>query len=126
MCTCPAPVRIAATDNRGCRRHRCHTCLVVVFVIVLGDADYSSITKEGNITSTKPITQPEDINKGIVSTSTSLDILTFQEETKKLQKKFDLQEVVTNIQVQCIIDSVEEQYIEKLNKVYFGYANNTI
>jgi hypothetical protein len=45
---------------------------------------------------------------------------------KKLQKEFDLQEAVTNIGVQRIINSVEEQYIEELNKEYFGYANNTI
>ncbi len=45
---------------------------------------------------------------------------------KKLQKEFDLQEVVTNIGVQCIINRVKEQYIEELNKDYFGYANNTI
>jgi hypothetical protein len=44
-------------------------------------------------------------------------------ETRKLQKEFDLQEAVTNIGVQRIIDSVEEQYIEELNKDYFGYAN---
>ena len=28
--------------------------------------------------------------------------------------------------MQCIIDSIEEQYIEELNEEYFGYANNTI
>jgi hypothetical protein len=53
-------------------------------------------------------------------------ILTFQEESKKLQKEFDLQEAVTNIRVQCIINSVEEQYIKELNKEYFGYTNSTI
>jgi len=35
---------------------------------------------------------------------------------KKFQKEFDLQEVVTNIGVQHIVDSVEEKYIEELNK----------
>jgi hypothetical protein len=93
--------------------------------LVLDDADYSSITK-GCVTSTMPVTQPDTINKGIRATSTPLKILTFQEETKKLQKEFDLQEAVTNIGVKRIIDSVEEQYIEELNKEYFGYANNTI
>jgi hypothetical protein len=58
--------------------------------------------------------------------SPPLEILIFQEEKKKLQKKFDLQEVVTNIGLQCISDSVEEQYIKELNEEYFGYANNTI
>jgi hypothetical protein len=93
--------------------------------LVLDDADNSSITK-AKITSTKPVTQSDAINKGITATSTPLEILTFQEETKKLQKEFDLQEAVTNISVQRIIDSVEEQYIEELNKEFFGYANNTI
>jgi hypothetical protein len=99
----------------------CHGSLA----LVLDDTDYSSITK-ARITSAKPVTQPDAINKGITTTSTPLEILTFQEETKKLQKEFDLQEAVTNIDVQRIINSVEEQYIEELNKEYFGYANNTI
>jgi hypothetical protein len=34
--------------------------------------------------------------------------------------------VVSNIGVQCIIDSIEEQYIEELNEEYFRYANSTI
>jgi hypothetical protein len=68
------------------------------------------------ITSTTPVDQPDAINKGITATSTPLELLTFQEETKKLQKEFDLQEAVTNIGVQRIIDSVEEQYIEELNE----------
>ncbi len=93
--------------------------------LVLDDTDYSSITKAG-ITSTKPVTQPDTISKGIMATSTPLEILTFQEEMKKLQKEFDVQEVVTNIGIQRIINSVVEQYIEELNKEYFGYANNTI
>jgi hypothetical protein len=93
--------------------------------LVLNDMDYSSITK-AKITSTKPVTQLDTINKGITATLIPLEILTFQEETTKLQKEFDLQEAVTNIDVQRIIDSIEEQYIEELNKEYFGYANNAI
>jgi hypothetical protein len=93
--------------------------------LVLDDADYSSITK-AKITSTKLVTQPDAINKGITATSTLLEILTFQEETKKLQKEFDLQEADTNIGVQRIINSAEEHYINELNEEYFGYANNTI
>jgi hypothetical protein len=45
---------------------------------------------------------------------------------KSLQKEFELQEAATNIGVQHIIDSVEEQYIEELNKDYYGYANQII
>jgi hypothetical protein len=99
----------------------CHGSLT----LVLNNAEYSSINKV-RVTSTMPVTQPDAINKGITATSTPLKILTFQKETKKLQKEFDLQEAVTNIGVQCIIDSVEEEYIEELNEEYFGYANNTI
>jgi hypothetical protein len=45
---------------------------------------------------------------------------------KTVQKEFKLQEAVTTIGELCIIDSVEEQYVEELNKDYFGYANQTI
>jgi hypothetical protein len=93
--------------------------------LVLDDTDYSSITKV-RITSTKLVIQPEAINKSITATSTPLEIFTFQEKTKKLQKEFDLQEAVTNIGIQRIMDSVEEQYIKELNEEYFRYANSTI
>ncbi len=93
----------------------CHGSLA----LVLDDTDYSSITKVC-ITSTKLVTQPNAINKGITATSTPLEILTFKEETKKLQKEFDLQEAVTNIGVQCIIDSVKEQYMKNSMKSTLG------
>jgi hypothetical protein len=109
-----APVKTTAWGG-------CHGSLA----LVLNDADYSSITK-AKITSTTPVNQLDTINKGITAASTPLEILTFQEETKKLKKEFDLQEAVANIGVQRIIDSVEEQYIEELNEEYFGCANNTI
>jgi hypothetical protein len=109
-----APIKITTCGG-------CHGSLALVF----NDAGYLSITK-GNLASTKLVTQPYAINKGITSTSTSIEILIFQEDTKKLQKEFDLQEVVTNISVQCIIDCVEEQYIKELNEEYFGYAISTI
>jgi hypothetical protein len=94
--------------------------------LVLDDADYLSMITKAKITSTTPVNQPDTINKSVTATSTPLEILTFQEETKKLQKEFEIQEAVTNFGVQRIIDSVEEQYIEELNKEYFGYANSTI
>jgi hypothetical protein len=94
-------------------------------MLVLDDADYSNITK-ARTTSTTPVLQLDAINKGITATSTPLEILTFQEEIKKLQKEFDLQEAVTNIGVQRIIDSVKEQYFKELNEEYFRYPNNTI
>jgi len=51
--------------------------------LVLNDTDYSSITK-AKITSTTPVNQPDTINKSITATSPPLEILTFQEDTKKL------------------------------------------
>ena len=45
---------------------------------------------------------------------------------KTLQKEFKLQEAVTTIGVQSIINILKEQYIKELNKDYFGYANQTI
>jgi hypothetical protein len=101
----------------------CHGSLA----LVLDNADYSSITK-ARVTYTTPVAQLDaiNINKGIMATSTPFEILIFQEETKKNPKEFHLQEAVTNIGVQRIIDSIEEQYIKELNKEYFGYANNTI
>jgi hypothetical protein len=50
-------------------------------------------------------------------------ILTLQEELKTLLKEFELQEAVTTIGVQCIIDNIEEQNIKKINEDYFGYVN---
>jgi len=60
----------------------CHGSLA----LVLDDAEYSSITK-AKITSTTPVNQPDTIIKSITATSTPLEILTFQEETKKRQKE---------------------------------------
>jgi hypothetical protein len=92
---------------------------------VLDDTHYKSITKS-TMQTTALVTQPDAINQGITNQSTPLKILTLQAETKTLQKEFDLQEAVTNIGVQCIIDCVEEQYVEELNEEYFGYTNSTI
>ena len=90
-----APVKTTAWGG-------CHGSLA----LVLDDADYLSITK-AKITSTKPVNQSDTVNKGITAASNPLEILTFQEETKILQKEFDLQETATN-GVQRITDSVEE------------------
>jgi hypothetical protein len=80
--------------------------------LVLDGAGYTTITK-GAITSTAPVAQPDTANKKITATPTSLQILTLQEETKKLLGEFDLKEVVTNIGVQQLVNSVEEQYINR-------------
>jgi hypothetical protein len=93
-------------------------------VLVLDDADYATVTKN-IITLAAPLSKPTTINQKIIKLSTPYDILTLQEEMKTLQKEFELQEAVTTIGLQRIIDSVKEKYVEELNKDYFGYANQT-
>jgi hypothetical protein len=78
------------------------------------------------VTLAAPLSKPTTINPKINKLSNPYVILTLQEEMKTLQKEFKLQEAVTNIGVQRIIDSVEEQYVKELNEDYFGYANQTI
>jgi hypothetical protein len=74
--------------------------------LVLDDADYKIITK-AVVKSTTRLGQPASVNQKINYTTSQLDLLTLQAETKRLQKEFDLQEAVTTIGVQRIIDSVE-------------------
>ena len=93
--------------------------------LILDASDYATITK-GTVTSTTPVAQPDTVNKKITTTSTPLEILMLQEETNKLLREFDLQEAVTNIGIQQIVDRIEEQYINELNEDYFKYAHNTI
>jgi hypothetical protein len=97
----------------------------LALALVLNDTDYKSITKSTTQT-TALVTQPDAVNRGITDQSTPFKILTFQAETKTLQKEFDLQEAVINIGVQRIIGCIKEQYVEELNEEYFGYANSTI
>ncbi len=94
-------------------------------VLVLDDADYAMVTKN-IVTSAAPLCKPTTTNSKINKLSTPYEILTLQEEMKTLQKEFKLQEAVTTIGVQCIIDSAKDQYVEELNKDYFSYANQTI
>jgi hypothetical protein len=93
--------------------------------LILDDADYKIITK-AVVKSTTHLGQPASVNPKNNDTTSQLNLLTLQAKTKRLQKEFDLQEAVTTIHVQRIIDSIEEQYLEELNKEYFGYANQTI
>ena len=70
--------------------------------------------------------KPVSIKPKIDDKLSPYKILTLQDKWETLQKEFDLQEAVTSIGVQRIIECVEEQYMEELNKDYFGYANQTI
>ncbi len=89
-----APVKIQ--DHRMLRSPWIpHACLP-------HEPDYSSITK-AHVTSTKPVTQPNSVNKGITATSH------LPRRIKETSKEFDLQEAVTNIGVQCIIASIKDK-----------------
>jgi hypothetical protein len=93
--------------------------------LVLNDADYATVTKN-IVTLSAPLTKLTRINPKINKLSNPYKILTLQEEMKTLPKEFELQEAVTTIGVQRIINSVEEQYIKELNEDYFVYTNQTI
>jgi hypothetical protein len=95
------------------------------FALVLGDANYATVTRQA-VTSTARLVQPPADNPAIEENTPQRELLRLQADTKNLQKAFDLQEAVTNIGVQCIINSIEEQYVKKLNKDYFSYANQMI
>ena len=64
------------------------------------------------------------INPKINDKLSPYKIRTLHDEWKTLQKELDLQEAVTSIGVQRIIECVEEQYMEELNKDYFGYVES--
>ncbi len=93
--------------------------------LVLNDRDYATVTKN-TITLVASLSKLTTINPKINKLSTPYEILTLQEEMKTLQKEFELLEAVTTIGVQRIIDSIEEQYVEELNKDNFGYTHQTI
>jgi hypothetical protein len=75
--------------------------------LVHNDADYATVTKYIG-TLAAPISKPTTINPKINEPSKPYAILTLQEEMKILQKELNLQEAVTTIGVQHIIDSVKE------------------
>jgi hypothetical protein len=93
--------------------------------LVLNDRDYATVTKN-IITLLAPLSKRTTIIPKINKLSNPYEILTLQEEMKTLQKEFKLQEAVTTIGVQHIIDSIEKQYIKELIDDYSGYANQTI
>jgi hypothetical protein len=93
--------------------------------LALNDVNYATVTRQA-VKSTDRLVQPPAVNPAIKDDTPQRELLCLQAETKDLQKGFELQEAVTNIGVQCIIDSVEEQYLKELNEDYFGYANQTI
>jgi hypothetical protein len=90
--------------------------------LVLNIVDYATVTRRA-LTLTNRLIQPPAVNSAIKDNITQRELLCLQADMKDLQKAFELQEAITNIGVQCIIDSIEEQYDEELNEDYFGYAN---
>jgi hypothetical protein len=93
--------------------------------LVLDNVDYATVTRKA-VTSTDRLVQPPAVNPAIEDNSPQCKLLPLQVETKDLQKAFELQDAVTNIGVQHIIDKVEEQDVEELKEDYFGYTNQMI
>jgi hypothetical protein len=93
--------------------------------LVLDDIEYATITRRA-ITLAARLVQPPAVNPAIKDNTPQRKLLRLQADTKNLQKVFDLQEAVTNIGVQRIINSIEGQYVEDFNDDYFGYANQTM
>jgi hypothetical protein len=93
--------------------------------LVLDDVDYASVTCRA-VTSTTHLVEPPVVNLAIKDDTPQRKLLRLQADMKNIQKAFDLQEAVTSIGVQRIIDSIEEQYLEELYEDYFGYTNQTI
>jgi hypothetical protein len=100
---------------------RLHGSLALVF----DDVGYATVTRWA-ITLIAHLVQPPAVNPAIKDNTPQHELLRLQADTKNLQKAFNLQEAITNIGVQCIINSVEEQFIEELNEDYIGNANQTI
>jgi hypothetical protein len=109
-----APVKTTAWDG-----------LQGSLALVPDDTNYATVTKN-IITLLALLSKPTTINPKINELSNPYAILTLQEEMKTLLKELELQEAVTTIGAQRIIDRVEEQYVKELNEDYFGYANQTI
>ncbi len=93
--------------------------------LVLDNAVYATVTKN-IVNSSAPLIKPTTMNSKINKQSNPYEILTLQEEMKTLHKEFKLQEAVTTIGVQRIIESIKEQYVKECNEDYFGYTNQTI
>jgi hypothetical protein len=93
--------------------------------LVLNDVDYATVT-HSTVTSTDRLAQPPAVDPAIKENTPQRKLLRLQTDTKNLQKALELQEAITNIGLQCIIDCVEEQNVKELNEDYFGYANQTI
>jgi hypothetical protein len=87
--------------------------------LVLGDVNYATVSCQA-VKSTDRLVQPTAVNPAIKDNTPQRKLLRLQAETKDLQKAFELQEAVTNIGVQCIIESVEDQYVEELNEDYLA------
>jgi hypothetical protein len=93
--------------------------------LVLDNVDYATVTRQA-VKLTDCLVQPPAVNPAIKDDTPQRKLLHLQEETKDIQKVFELQKAITNIGVQSIIGSIEEQYIKELNEDYFGYANKMI
>ncbi len=81
--------------------------------LILDDADYAMVTKN-IVTLSAPLFKLTTINPEINDPFNLYEILTLQEEMKTLLKEFELQEAVTTIRVQHIIETVHRRTHQRL------------
>ena len=92
--------------------------------LVLEDGPYQTLTGDANL-STAWQDQPDAVHPDIDARTTKFDMLTLQEEQKLVIMEYQQQVAVDNTLKECLINSVDDQYIEELKKDYIGYADET-
>ena len=93
--------------------------------LVLDKEDYRTFTRDAGL-KTNQLTNPAPVNKEIASFSSPFESMILQETQNSNKATCKLQEVATNIGVDRIVDCIEEQYVEELNKKYLRFANSYI
>ena len=84
--------------------------------LLLDNADYYDTFTKEIVTLLAPLTKLTMINPKINKLSNPYEILILQEEMKTLQKEFKLQEAVTTIRVQRIINSAKNSTLKNSTK----------
>ena len=89
--------------------------------LVLDDTDYRRLTRDQSATTNHLVPPTETVGTiNFTHPPPQFEIMTFQEDQKNLHKAYKIQEAVTDIGVERIVASVNEQYLEDLNEDYFG------
>ena len=92
--------------------------------LVVGTAKYVTITTIDTHVTTRQV-KPAAVDPAIDGNTTNFKRL---KKTRKWDikiREFELQEEVDDVLKECIIESVDEQYIDELKKDYVGHADET-